>query len=268
MEQMIMNLILNARDAMPQGGRLTIATANVTLDDEDATRHPGVQPGPYILLTVTDTGHGMDANTLSHIFEPFFTTKEAGKGTGLGLSTVYGIVSQSKGSIEVDSAPGQGTCFTIYLPHVEEAPEAGLVAIDSQAVLRGTETLLVVEDELPVLRFTATVLRQAGYTVFAAPSPEDALRIAAAHCELTIHLLVTDVVMPQMNGKALAEQIKATRPDIKVLFISGYTANVLAEHRLLEGGMALLQKPFTPHALTHKVREMLDPHQAPSACGV
>ena len=257
-EQVIMNLAVNARDAMAQGGRLTITTANVLLDEASAGRHAGLQPGPYIRLTVTDTGSGMAPETLSHIFEPFFTTKDVGKGTGLGLSTVYGVVSQSGGSIWVDSALGQGSSFTIYLPRVAAAPNACTVTPPFQEVLYGTETILVVEDESPVRQFAVTVLRQAGYTVLEAAHAEEALRVAVAHREQTIHLLITDVLMPQMNGRELAERIKATRPDLKVLFISGYMANAIADQGLLQGRMALLQKPFTPSALTYKVREMLD----------
>lgn len=256
-EQVLMNLAINARDAMSTSGKLTIETMNVDLDEDYARQHVAVQPGPYVLLAVSDTGSGMDAETLSHIFEPFFTTKEKGKGTGLGLSTVYGIVKQSGGNIWVYSEPGRGTAFKIYLPRVEEVVEQ--VAPDtarSQAV-GGAETVLLVEDEEGVRKIVCRVLRLHGYTVLEAPDPRNGLDLSAAHPG-RIHLLITDVVLPQMSGAALADQIMQERPDTKVLYMSGYTDNAIVHHGVLDPEKAFLQKPFTPDLLARKVREVLD----------
>ena len=263
-EQVLVNLAVNARDAMPGGGRLLIETSNVFLDADFARHHATVQPGPHVLLSVTDTGTGMDQEVLAHIFEPFFTTKEVGKGTGLGLATCYGIVKQNRGSIWVYSEKGIGTTFKIYLPRAE-APVETVEAPAYRPVseVHGTETVLLVEDETLVRDLAADALRRHGYQVLAAPSGPEALQIA----EQAVHpfaVLVTDVVMPQMGGQQLAEELLATRPDLKVLFISGYTDSSLLRESSLGSSMTLLQKPFTPAQLVQKVREMLDTHHGPA----
>ncbi|MGH9603603.1 MAG: ATP-binding protein [Terriglobales bacterium] len=258
MEQVIMNLAVNARDAMPKGGRLTIETANVVLDATQVNRHVTMPAGAYVMLSVTDNGIGMDANTQARIFEPFFTTKEKGKGTGLGLATVYGIVKQSGGYIWVYSEPGQGTTFKIYLPRAEEPiePEPAAARIPA-ASLRGHETVLLVEDEESVRKLAAHCLRQQGYTVLEANTGAEALQMSRDHTE-PIHLLVTDVVMPGMGGRVLADQLIALRPDARVLFVSGYTGNAIVHHGILDPGTFLLSKPFRPVELAQKVREVLD----------
>ncbi|HEX5735915.1 MAG TPA: response regulator [Blastocatellia bacterium] len=257
-EQVIMNLAVNARDAMPSGGKLTIETSNTPLDEAYGREHINVQPGNYVMLAVTDTGVGMEADTRSHIFEPFFTTKEKGLGTGLGLSMVYGIVKQSGGYIWVYSEAGEGTTFKIYLPRVEGAEEAVLQRDDAEYLPRGRETILLVEDEQAVRDLSARILRELGYTVIEASNGEEALVISSERANGEIHLLLTDVVMPQMSGKLLTDMVKAARPGIRVLFSSGYTDNALVHHGSLEPGTAFLQKPFSPGALARKVREVLD----------
>ena len=259
-EQVIMNLAVNARDAMPLGGRLTIETANVVLDENYARQHMEVQPGPYVMLAVSDTGMGMDEETQSHIFEPFFTTKGVGQGTGLGLATVYGIVRQSGGHIRVYSEPGHGTTFKIYLPRIEEIIESGRRAPIPSEFPPGRETILLVEDEDLVRDLARRVLLQRGYTVLEARHGREALQICEQH-RGQIHLLVTDVVMPLINGRELAERLTTLHPEMKVLYISGYTGNIIIHQGLLEPGMAFLQKPFTPAALAHKVRQALDTSQ-------
>jgi PAS domain S-box-containing protein len=255
-EQVIMNLVVNARDAMPEGGRLTIETANVEVGTEFVHDHPLAQPGRYVLLAVTDTGTGMDAETQAHVFEPFFTTKEAGKGTGLGLATVYGIVRQSGGFIWLYSELGRGSAFKIYLPRIEAAAEP-VDASTSAPLPRGTETVLVVEDAAAVRTVVRQMLERSGYTVLDAADGALALEIAARH-HGPIHLVVTDVVMPAMGGRQMSEQLTRHRPDTKVLYTSGYTDDAIVRHGVLEAGVPFLQKPFTPEALVRKVREVLD----------
>ena len=256
-EQVIMNLVINGRDAMPEGGKLMIETASVDLDEDYARRHPPVVPGSYALLAVTDTGMGMDAKTQAHIFDPFFTTKEMGKGTGLGLATVYGVVKQSGGYIWVDSEPGKGTTFKTYLPLVEESPEpAGLRATRAKPS-RGSETILLVEDEESLRVMTRTLLVQSGYNVLDADSGTQALEIAHRR-EETIHLLLTDVVLPGMRGRELAERMVLFRPNLRVLLMSGYADHAMAAQGVLDAGTFFLQKPFTRDALTREVRKVLD----------
>ena len=261
-EQVIMNLAVNARDAMPSGGKLTIETANVTLDDTYARLHAPLPPGDYVMVAISDTGAGMDAETQSHIFEPFFTTKGT-KGTGLGLSTVYGIVKQSGGFIWVYSELGRGTTFKIYLPRVdatgEAATEMPLAAAEHlrAPVEPGTETILVVEDEANLRYLARQFLEKQGYQVIEAADGAVAMQIAVAH-EGVIHLLLTDVIMPGMNGRELAQRISEIRPNIRILYMSGYTENVVGRNGMLDAGVNLLQKPFNLHALKNKVREVLD----------
>lgn len=256
-EQVILNLALNARDAMPDGGRLTIETANVELDESHARTHAEVLPGAYVMLAVSDTGHGMDAATRARIFEPFFTTKPAGQGTGLGLSTVYGIIKQSGGSIWVYSEPGRGTMFKIYLPRVTGSLTPAEPSAQKAKPDRGTETILLAEDDETVRTFVGEMLAGLGYQVLVASNGEEAVQVAARH-RGPIHLLVTDVVMPGMSGRALAERLARERLGLKVLYVSGYTDNAIIHHGVLDLGIAFLQKPFTQDSLAQKVREVLD----------
>jgi CheY-like chemotaxis protein len=256
-----MNLVVNARDAMPEGGRLTIATQNAELDEEDMSRSTcPVTRGRYILLTVEDTGMGMTPAIREQIFEPFFTTKEPGKGTGLGLSTVYGIVKQSGGNICVESEEGQGTTFRVYLPRLdsdEAVPEPELESQDGGADCEDcSETVLVVEDDAAVRTLTCKVLERHGYRVLSAVNGADALRLAAVYPE-PIDLVVTDVVMPELGGTELAEQLRRTRPEVVVLFMSGYTEDELVRRGVADGRMLLLEKPFSPATLNRRVREAL-----------
>jgi signal transduction histidine kinase len=256
LEQVLMNLAINARDAMPAGGKLTLETVNVYLDENYSQARPTSEPGHYVMMAISDTGFGMDDDTRQHIFEPFFTTKEMGKGTGLGLSTVFGIVKQHQGNIYVYSEPGQGTTFRIYLP---QAGAGVVTAVDEPPIptsTHGTETILVVEDEDMVREVVQETLEAHGYKVFQANNPLDGLQLALDHAG-AIDLLVTDVIMPDMNGRQLYQEITRTSPHLKVLYISGYTDNVIVHHGILEEGIHFLQKPFNVRDLTQKVRQAL-----------
>ncbi len=256
-EQVIMNLAVNARDAMPQGGRLIVETADIDLDDEYVRRHVGARPGPHVMLAVSDTGTGIPHEIQPQIFEPFFTTKEQGKGTGLGLATVYGIVKQSGGYIEVDTEPGQGTTFRIYLPRLDaEAAPVDRITRPAAAA-GGTETILLVEDEEGVRELARDILRTSGYTVLEARNGPEALLLCERH-QGPLDMLLTDVVMPRMSGRELAERLAPLRPDLSVLYMSGYTDDAVIRHGVLGAGTAFLQKPFTPAALVLRVRETLD----------
>jgi CheY-like chemotaxis protein len=256
-EQIILNLALNGRDAMPNGGRLTIATANVDLGPDYARDHPGAQPGPHVLLRVGDTGVGMDAETRARVFEPFFTTKPAGRGTGLGLATVFGIVQQSGGYITVSSAPGKGSTFEIYLPQSGEPAHAAAVAEHAPSSYRGSETILLVEDEPGVRQASRRFLEEHGYRVLDAGDGLEALRLCERHSG-AVDLVVTDVVMPGMSGRELADQMARLHPHTPVLYVSGYVNDAGAASLLHDPTVALLQKPFGADTLARKVREMLD----------
>ncbi|HZZ78912.1 MAG TPA: PAS domain S-box protein [Gemmataceae bacterium] len=255
-EQVVMNLVVNARDAMPTGGHLTIETRNVELDQMYVQGHQEVQPGKYVMLAVTDSGCGMDEATRSRAFEPFFTTKEVGKGTGLGLATVHGIIKQSGGSIEVYSELGHGTTFKIYLPRLNGPIPSRKSWADTILMTHGTETILLAEDQEDVRSLASLALESSGYTVLGTSSGPEAVELCRQHPH-PIHLLMTDVVMPQMSGRQLADLVVALRPSIKVLYLSGYTDDAVVRHGVLEAGMAFLQKPFTPQLLARKVREVL-----------
>jgi len=257
LEQVIVNLVVNARDAMPRGGRLTIETASVDLDAAYAREHGTVEPGRYVMLAVTDTGVGIDRAAQARLFEPFFTTKEFGKGTGLGLATVYGIVKQSGGYIWVYSEPGRGATFKVYLPRVEHAGESVAAPQPPARALGGTETILLAEDEAAVRNLARRVLEKHGYKLLLAATGRDGVRLAKEHAG-PIDLLVTDVVMPEMGGRELAQHLTARQPGLKVLFLSGYTDDAIVHHGVLDAGVAFLQKPFKPDELARKIREVLD----------
>jgi len=259
-EQILMNLVVNARDAMPDGGKLAIEVANVDLDDAFVRSHPGSRPGRFVIIEVSDSGMGMDAEVQSHIFEPFFTTKEAGKGTGLGLATVYGIVKQNDGYIEVESAPGRGATFRVYLPRVEAPAEKARPEATGEPP-RGTETILVVEDEPVVRGLIQEILTEYGYTVLVAGDVDEAEQACERHPG-TIHLLMTDVVLPKANGREVAIRVARQRPEVKVLYTSGYTDSTVVRQGIMERGAAFLQKPFPLTTLARKVREVLDAPQA------
>jgi two-component system cell cycle sensor histidine kinase/response regulator CckA len=256
LEQVMMNLAVNARDAMPRGGKLTIETANVELDEAYARLHESAKPGSYVMIAVSDTGVGMTTDTLAHLFEPFFTTKERGKGTGLGLATVYGIVKQSGGYIWVYSEVGKGTTFKTYLPIADRAMEEDALPPDVRAPLAGSETVLLVEDEESVRALCRSILESHGYKVLQAESGRKGLDVSDRY-PFPIHLLLTDVVMPEMGGTDLAARLEVLRPGVRVLYMSGYTDDAIFRHGLLEKGQVFLQKPFTPDNLARKVREAL-----------
>lgn len=255
-EQVIMNLVVNARDAMPHGGNLIIETENVYLNESYTESHIAVRPGPYVMLAVSDTGEGIAAEDREHIFEPFFTTKETGRGTGLGLSTVYGIVKQSGGNIWVYSEVGRGTAFKVYLPRVDEIAQEYTRGIEAEEVLHGQETVLVAEDDERVRRLVREVLEHYGYNVLSAVSGDDALELAERQSG-TIDLLLTDVVMPKMSGRRVADRLRALQPATKVLYMSGYTDESIVHHGVLDPDTPFLQKPFTPQVLARKVRDVL-----------
>jgi CheY-like chemotaxis protein len=256
----LVNLAVNGRDAMAGGGKLTIETAKVAIEKEYLQQHVGVEPGRYVLLTVSDTGCGMDAATQTHIFEPFFTTKDPDKGTGLGLSTVYGIVRQSGGFITVYSEPGHGSTFKIYLPRASEqtAPAPGLSPADTHSGPRHhTETILLVEDDQTVRQLIAHYLNSVGCQTLVAAAPAEALEVSRDFAG-PIHLMITDVIMPQMSGRELAHRLRPQRPGMKVLFISGYTANAIIDQGNMEAGSAFLQMPFTVATLSRQLKKILD----------
>ena len=257
MEQILMNLSVNARDAMPEGGKLTIETSNVELDETYALNHIAVIPGPYVMLAVSDTGTGMTKEVQAKIFEPFFTTKDNVRGTGLGLSTVFGIVKQSKGNIWVYSEPGKGSTFKIYFPRVKKTIRTMERPGKKEKSLQGSETILVVEDDDMVRELSIKILKRYGYTVLFAGNGQEAFHICRGHKE-PVQLMLTDVVMPRMSGRELAKSLEELRPEMKVLFMSGYTDNAVVHHSILDNEVAFIQKPFRPEGLARKVREVLD----------
>jgi CheY-like chemotaxis protein len=263
LEQVITNLVLNARDAMPQGGRITIGSSNVVRNEaSDGPDYPS-RPGHYVLLVVSDDGEGMSPETRARIFEPFYTTKELGRGTGLGLSTVYGIVQQSGGHIAVQSEPGAGSTFRVYLPAVLAAGAPSAASEQAPAYPRGSETVLLVEDNIYVRRLAASWLTEHGYTVLDAGDGDEALRLIDSMQDRRIDLLITDVVMPGMSGGVLAERVAKRRPETLVLYVSGYTDDDIVRHGVSERGLAFLQKPFSPATFLRRTREVLDSTEQP-----
>jgi hypothetical protein len=261
-EQVIMNLAVNSRDAMPEGGSLTIETGNVDLDEEYALDHVGVKTGPYVLFAVSDNGSGMDRETQDRLFEPFFTTKAPGRGTGLGMSTVFGIIKQSNGNLEVYSEPGKGTSVKVYLPRVQDEGSAERKEEHAGHHGHGSETILLVEDEDAVRLLVRKTLERQGYQVLDAPNAKEARRLTREH-KGPIHLLITDVVMPQESGRQLAEWMLTERPEVKVLYMSGYTDHAIVNNGVIGGDTAFIQKPFAPPALARKVREVLEGNGVP-----
>jgi CheY-like chemotaxis protein len=257
LEQVILNLALNARDAMPGSGTLSMETCNIQVDAALARQHPGLIPGFYVRLSVTDTGHGITPDVMPRIFEPFFTTKEIGKGSGLGLSTVYGVVKQSGGCVTVSSQPGRGAAFGIYLPRASELPERRIPAQPGAASSTGTETILLVEDEAVVRDLVCEILRESGYVVLSANSGADAMETTAEHIK-PIDLLITDVVMPEMSGPELANILRRARGEMRVLYMSGYTDDAVLVRQGLPENSAFIRKPYTPQQFLQKVRETLD----------
>ena len=256
--QVLMNLVVNARDAMPNGGKLSIATQNITLDEHYTQTRPGTVPGEYVMLSVSDTGTGMSAEVQARLFEAFFTTKPKGKGTGLGLATCQNIVQQSGGHIGVYSELGKGTTFKVYFPRVDQPLDETAGPIPTKPLARGTETLLIVEDEPSVRQLARGILEAQGYQVLSAANGQEGLHMASNHLGSPIRLVITDVIMPLMGGRVMAEWLKTTDPDLKILFTSGYTDDALAQHGVMEEGIEFLAKPYAPAALVRKVRELLD----------
>jgi signal transduction histidine kinase/CheY-like chemotaxis protein len=256
LEQIIVNLVVNARDAMPSGGKLTIETANVALDEEYLTTHAGSRLGAHVLLTVSDTGQGMDSQTRQRIFEPFFTTKPVGEGTGLGLATVHGIVKQSGGHVEVYSEPQHGSTFKVYLPAITDTPAIEQPRVEPECLPRGNATILLCEDDSAVRHLATHVLQEHGYTVLAAARPHQALELARTQAGPP-HLLITDVILPEMNGRQLAAALQQLHPGVRVLYISGYTSNVIVHHGMVDPGIEFVQKPFRTATLVQRVHQVL-----------
>jgi CheY-like chemotaxis protein len=257
-DQILANLCVNAKDAIPETGTITIETRNTTINENDCHQHAGFSPGDYVCLAVIDNGTGMDADTMSHLFEPFFTTKKTGEGTGLGLATIYGVVKQNQGFLHVHSEPQQGAAFRIYLPP-DRRPAGSAQSADIRSLpAPGTETILLVEDEPAILRMTTSILKLLGYTVLPSATPGEALHLAEQH-NGAIDLLMTDVIMPEMNGRDLAHRMLSLHPDLKILFMSGYTADVIAHHGVLDPGVQFLQKPFTRSELSERLKSALRP---------
>jgi two-component system, cell cycle sensor histidine kinase and response regulator CckA len=265
-EQVIMNLAVNAHDAMPAGGTLSIETANVLIDEDYALTRQGVVPGPYVKMTVSDTGLGMTRETLEKIFEPFFTTKERGRGTGLGLSTVYGIVKQHGGIVWADSVPEKGATFQVFFPARPSLESGAAVPIAQEEPAQGTETILLAEDQEQVRKMACTILKRYGYQVIDAPDGQTALSLMAS-VQRPIHLLITDVIMPGMNGKELYERLAAAHPDLKVLYMSGYTADIIGHHGRLGAGEQFIQKPFSVKEFARKIRGILGDRDGHTAGG-
>jgi CheY-like chemotaxis protein len=257
-EQVIMNMALNARDAMPNGGKFTLETANISFDQDSVGRYPELKPGPYVMLAISDTGAGMSDEVKVHVFDPFYSTKGVGQGTGLGLSTCYGIIKQSGGHISVYSEPARGTTFKVYLPQMEHPAKRPLTQLVSTALPRGTETILLVEDDIALRGMAETLLKRLGYTVLTAANGLEALSLMQQRNIGHIDLLFTDVIMPHMSGKELSERVRSSYPLTRVLFTSAYTENAIVHQGVLHEGVTLIQKPFTPSGLALKLREVLD----------